>query len=39
MLIVTEGKGMVVTRKKKVRVVKGNIIWATASEERWHRVH
>lgn len=35
-LIVTEGKGMVATRKKKVKVAKGDIVWAPAGEEHWH---
>lgn len=36
MLIVTKGKGIVATRNKKVRVKKGDVIWAPAGEVHWH---
>ncbi|OGK22252.1 hypothetical protein A2866_02420 [Candidatus Roizmanbacteria bacterium RIFCSPHIGHO2_01_FULL_39_8] len=35
-LIVTEGKGIVATRKKVAKVKKGDIVWAPAGEEHWH---
>jgi quercetin dioxygenase-like cupin family protein len=35
-LIVTEGKGTVATRNKKVKVKKGDVIWAPAGEVHWH---
>lgn len=35
-LIVTEGKGMVVNRKQKVKVTKGDVIWSPKDEEHWH---
>lgn len=35
-LIITEGKGMVATRKQKVKVAKGDIVWTPAGEEHWH---
>ncbi len=35
-LIVTEGKGIVATRKKSVNVKKGDVVWTPAGEEHWH---
>jgi len=35
-LIVIKGEGIVVTRNKKVKIKKGDIIWAPAGEEHWH---
>jgi quercetin dioxygenase-like cupin family protein len=35
-LIVIEGEGIVATRNKKVRVKKGDVIWAPAGEVHWH---
>lgn len=35
-LIVIKGEGIVATRKKKVRVKKGDVIWTPAGEEHYH---
>lgn len=35
-LIVTEGQGFIVTRKQRVKINKGDIVWAPAGEEHWH---
>ena len=35
-LIITQGKGIVATRKKKHSVKKGDVVWAPAGEEHWH---
>lgn len=35
-LIVTSGKGFVATKKKKVKVEKGDVVWAPAGELHWH---
>lgn len=35
-LIVTKGEGVVATRNKKVKVKKGDVVWAPAGEEHWH---
>jgi len=35
-LIVIEGEGMVVTKNKRMKVKKGDIVWAPAGEEHWH---
>jgi len=35
-LIVTKGKGIVVTKNKKSQVEKGDVVWAPAGEEHWH---
>jgi len=35
-LIVIKGEGIVATRNKKVKVKKGDVVWAPAGEEHWH---
>ena len=35
-LIVTQGQGIVATRKKKHKVKKGDVVWTPAGEEHWH---
>ncbi len=35
-LIVIKGEGMVVTRNKKAKVKKGDVVWAPKGEEHWH---
>lgn len=35
-LIVLEGRGIVATKKEKVEVKKGDIIWAPKGEVHWH---
>lgn len=35
-LIVLKGQGIVATKKKAVRVKKGDVVWAPAGEVHWH---
>ena len=35
-LIILKGKGFVVTKKQKVKVKVGDVVWAPAGEEHWH---
>ena len=35
-LIVLDGQGIVATRKQKVFLKKGDIVWVPAGEEHWH---
>src|SRR3989338_6799628 len=35
-LIVLDGKGIVATKEKKVKIKKGDIVWAPAGEVHWH---
>ncbi len=35
-LIVTEGQGIVATKKKKFKVKKGDVVWTPAGEAHWH---
>ena len=35
-LIVIKGEGIVATRNRKVKVKKGDVVWAPAGEEHWH---
>lgn len=35
-LIVIRGEGFVATKNKKVKVKKGDVVWARANEEHWH---
>ena len=35
-LIVLKGEGFVVTKKQKVKVKEGDVIWAPKGEEHWH---
>lgn len=35
-LIVIKGEGVVATRNKKVKVKKGDVVWAPRGEEHWH---
>ena len=35
-LIVLNGQGIVATKKQKVLVEKGDVVWAPAGEEHWH---
>lgn len=35
-LIVIRGEGIVATKNKKVKVKKGDVVWAPRDEEHWH---
>ena len=35
-LVVTKGEGFIATKKKKVKIKKGDIVWAPKNEAHWH---
>lgn len=35
-LIISKGQGLVVTKKQKVKVKVGDVVWAPAGEKHWH---